>query len=140
MIPLNFYRDDEYVYYNNPNGITKKMTIAEFESVMSGTGGESQGVDYLYPVTISYDDTTGLYSVDKSYNEILGALNAGKYVIGIGFYEGLIASRYFDYLQSITYIQFLYHFLDNTNPSSPRIGLEGLQIAPNGTVEYIAST
>lgn len=39
MIPLNFYRDDEYVYYNNPNGITKKMTIAEFEAVMSGEGG-----------------------------------------------------------------------------------------------------
>lgn len=35
MIPLNFYRDDEYVYYNNPNGITKKMTIADFESMMS---------------------------------------------------------------------------------------------------------
>lgn len=35
MIPLNFYRDDDYVYYNNPNGITKKMTIAEFESMMS---------------------------------------------------------------------------------------------------------
>lgn len=35
MIPLNFYRDDDYVYYNNPNGITKKMTIADFESMMS---------------------------------------------------------------------------------------------------------
>lgn len=39
MIPLKFYRDDEYVYYNNPNGITKKMTIAEFESMMSGESG-----------------------------------------------------------------------------------------------------
>lgn len=36
MIPLNFYRDDNYVYYNNPNGITKKMTIADFEAMMSG--------------------------------------------------------------------------------------------------------
>lgn len=36
MIPLNFYRDDEYVYYNNPNGITKKISIADFESMMSG--------------------------------------------------------------------------------------------------------
>lgn len=36
MISLNFYRDDEYVYYNNPNGITKKMAIAEFEAIMSG--------------------------------------------------------------------------------------------------------
>ena len=35
MIPLKFYRDDNYVYYNNPNGITKKMTIADFESLMS---------------------------------------------------------------------------------------------------------
>lgn len=39
MIPLNFYRDDNYVYYNNPNGITKKMTIADFEAMMSGEGG-----------------------------------------------------------------------------------------------------
>lgn len=39
MIPLKFYRDDNYVYYNNPNGITKKMTIAEFEAMMSGEGG-----------------------------------------------------------------------------------------------------
>lgn len=36
MIEMKFYRDDEYVYYNNPNGITKKMTIADFESMMSG--------------------------------------------------------------------------------------------------------
>ena len=35
MIPLKFYRDDNYVYYNNPNGITKKMSIADFESLMS---------------------------------------------------------------------------------------------------------
>lgn len=35
MIPLKFYRDDNYVYYNNPNGITKKMSIADFESIMN---------------------------------------------------------------------------------------------------------
>ena len=46
MIPLNFYRDDEYVYYNKPNGITKKMTIADFESVMNG-GGSGGGGDAL---------------------------------------------------------------------------------------------
>ena len=36
MIPLKFYRDDNYVYYNNPNGITKKMSIADFEALMGG--------------------------------------------------------------------------------------------------------
>lgn len=41
MIPLNFYRDNEYVYYNNTLGVTKKMTIAEFESLMSGEGGSA---------------------------------------------------------------------------------------------------
>ena len=40
MIPLKFYRDDEYVYYNNPNGITKKMTIADFEAVFNADASE----------------------------------------------------------------------------------------------------
>ena len=40
MIPLNFYRDDNYVYYNNPNGITKKMTISDFEAVFNADASE----------------------------------------------------------------------------------------------------
>lgn len=41
MIPLRFFRDKTHVYVNNPSGITKKMTIAEFEQMMSGSGGGS---------------------------------------------------------------------------------------------------
>ena len=40
MIPLKFYRDDEYVYINNPNGVTKKMTIAEFEDAFEADTSE----------------------------------------------------------------------------------------------------
>lgn len=53
MIPLNFYRDDEYVYYNNPNGITKKITIADFEAVMNGNGGDNTKL-----LTFSYSGET----------------------------------------------------------------------------------
>lgn len=31
MIEMKFYRDDEYVYINNPDGTTRKMTIEEFD-------------------------------------------------------------------------------------------------------------
>lgn len=39
MIPLRFYRDDKNVYYNNPDGTTKSMTIQEFEEHFSGGSG-----------------------------------------------------------------------------------------------------
>lgn len=39
MIPLRFFKDKTHVYVNNPSGITKKMTIAEFEAMMNGEGG-----------------------------------------------------------------------------------------------------
>lgn len=32
MIELKFYRDDEYVYINNPDGTTKRVAIEDFES------------------------------------------------------------------------------------------------------------
>lgn len=39
MIPLRFFRDKTHVYINNPDGTTKKMTIAEFEAMLEGSGG-----------------------------------------------------------------------------------------------------
>ena len=39
MIPLRFFRDDKNVYYNNPDGTTKSMTIQEFEEHFSGGSG-----------------------------------------------------------------------------------------------------
>lgn len=59
MIPLNFYRDDEYVYYNNPNGITKKMTIADFEAMMSGEGGTGAFIVQMTALTMVTDKTFG---------------------------------------------------------------------------------
>lgn len=40
MIPVRFYRDDKNVYYNNPDGTTKQMTIQEFEQHFSGGSGD----------------------------------------------------------------------------------------------------
>lgn len=36
MIEMKFYRDDEYVYINNPDGTTKRVPIEDFESAISG--------------------------------------------------------------------------------------------------------
>lgn len=164
MITLKFYRDDEYVYINNPNGTTKQMSIEDFFSVFdvdtsvlpaytlsdagkiltvnnAGTGlewGESGGVDYLYPVTITYDETTDSFTLDKTYNEILGAFNAGKYVIGIGDIEGYTGARSYNSATNVLYIQFLtYRILDDSIPSNPRIEVTGLQISPDGTITNI---
>ena len=78
MIPLNFYRDDEYVYYNNPNGITKKMTIADFESAISGGGGDNN----IFSVNFSYTESFELVC-DKSYNDILSAISSGKPILAV---------------------------------------------------------
>ena len=37
MIKMTFYRDGEYVYINNPDGTTKRMTITDFESMLNGS-------------------------------------------------------------------------------------------------------
>lgn len=70
MIPLNFYRDDEYVYYNNPNGITKKMSIADFESAMGGSSGGSVIITKMdmetYKIPYSYKDIQNLIAENKS--------------------------------------------------------------------------
>lgn len=79
MIPLKFYRDDEYVYYNNPNGITKKITIADFEAVMSGSGGGGGGETGGGVLVVSYDAETD--GINKSYKEIKEAVASGKIVV-----------------------------------------------------------
>lgn len=110
MIPLNFYRDDDYVYYNNPNGITKKMTIADFEAVFDadsselpsytssdggkvltvnsgGTGlewGEVSG-DIQIRFTDNISETTTIIPI--SYNEIKNAVLSGKAVRLVQPYE-----------------------------------------------------
>lgn len=106
MIPMTFYRDDEYVYYNNPNGITKKMTIAEFEAMMSGdselpaysssNSGEVLSVDSdgdlewktltlpsdgILVVKMLYNAEADRTHLDKTYDEICEAISDGKLVI-----------------------------------------------------------
>ena len=74
MIELKFYRDDEYVYINNPDGTTKRVAVEDFESAISGEGGGSddgfkvRGVSYTtQSYTLYYRDT---YK-DCSYNNLL---------------------------------------------------------------------
>lgn len=81
MIPLNFYRDDNYVYYNNPNGITKKMTIAEFEAVMSGDGGGGSGGATVVNF-VQDPDSPSTVKTDKTFAEIRTAMQSG-YVVAI---------------------------------------------------------
>ena len=116
MIPLKFYRDDEYVYYNNPNGITKKMTIADFEAMMSGESelpaysssndGEVLSVDSsgnlewktlpapsgggAFIINAETDDLTGHITTAKTISEISAALNNGTpcFLCYAGQYEG----------------------------------------------------
>lgn len=67
------------MYYNNPNGITRKMTIADFESLMSGEGGSGSSgssCDNCGPMVVLYDGT----SLDKTFKEITDALSSGKFV------------------------------------------------------------
>lgn len=161
MIPLKFYRDDEYVYINNPDGTTKRVAIDDFESVFDvdtselpaytsadsgkvltvnndGTGlewGDIASIDYLYPVTVTYNSETDSYTLDKTYNEILDALNAGKYVIGIGDNVGYIGTRY--YSRGVLYVQLLCYTVSINSQSVSYVHAEGLQIAPDGTIENV---
>lgn len=119
MIPLRFFRDKTHVYINNPDGTTKKMSIADFEAMLNGGGGDipehssaNQGevlsVDAdgdlvwrtLPPpssggmvVTITADEITGYATADKTFTEILTALSSGKNVVFYwgGVYSSLIA-------------------------------------------------
>lgn len=103
MIPLKFYRDDDYVYYNNPNGITKKMAIADFESIFDvdaselpaytssdagkvltvnsgGTGLEWGEVGGDLQISFTGDISEASTSINISYNEIKNAVLSGKAV------------------------------------------------------------
>lgn len=161
MIELKFYRDDEYVYINNPDGTTKRVAIEDFENTFNvdtselpaytssdagkvlvvnndGTGlewGEMPSIDYLYPVTVTHNSETDSYTLDKTYNEILGALNSGKYVIGIGDNVGYTGTRY--YSGGVLYVQLLCYTASINAQSVTYVHAEGLQIAPDGTIQNV---
>ena len=164
MIPLKFYRDDEYVYINNPDGTTKRVPIEDFESVFDvdtaelpaytssdggkvltvnndGTGlewGEIASIDYLYPITIGYDEQTYSYTVDKTYAEILSAMDSGKFCIGIGDISPYLVGRYF--YSGATYIQFYNLNVVLPGTESSVISMSGFQLAPDGTITNISKT
>lgn len=77
MIPLRFYRDDKNVYYNNPDGTTKSMTIQEFEEHFSGGSGGG-GVTY-FDATVDYGERTVDCDVTKA--DIAGMLNSGSHPV-----------------------------------------------------------
>lgn len=78
MIPLRFYRDDKNVYYNNPDGTTKSMTIQEFEEHFSGGSGGGGGVTY-FDATVDYAEQTVDCDVTKA--NIAGMLNSGSHPV-----------------------------------------------------------
>ena len=73
MIELKFYRDDEYVYINNPDGTTKRATIEDFEKVFSGGEQAEMTLDSIIfnankgqllenGVALNYSDFTSKYN------------------------------------------------------------------------------
>lgn len=99
MIPVRFYRDDEYVYYNNPNGITKKMTIADFEAVFNADTSELP--------TYTSSDGGKVLTVNSGGTGLEWSENSGS---GVESYPYVVddvnQTEYFD----ITYQQALNHF------------------------------
>lgn len=83
MVPLNFFRDKTHVYVNNPDGTTKKMSIADFEAMLNGSGGGS-GSAGIFVVKTLYDGG-GTSHLDKTYAEICSAISEGKLVITYKF-------------------------------------------------------
>lgn len=43
MLEVKFFRDEKNVYFNNPNGITIKKSIEDFERWIAGEGGSGGG-------------------------------------------------------------------------------------------------
>ena len=78
MIPLRFFRDKTHVYINNPQGITKQMTIAEFEAMLNGSGGAGGAGLVVHELYNSDDDYTYL---DKTFAEILDATKNGVVLV-----------------------------------------------------------
>ena len=83
MIPLSFFRDKTHVYINNPDGITKQMTIAEFEAMLNGSGGTG-GAGLV--VQELYHDEGGYTYLDKTFSEIKDASKDGA-VLVLSSYE-----------------------------------------------------
>lgn len=105
MIPLRFYRDKSHVYVNNPDGITKQMSIADFEAMLNGGGGGGDSAG-IFVVNKLYNAETHVYYLDKTFAEICGAISAGKLVVTFSVFEkdgtfyvattGIIDNAYFD--------------------------------------------
>lgn len=164
MIELKFYRDDEYVYINNPDGTTKRVPIEDFENTFNvdtaelpaytssdagkvlavnsgGTGvewDESQSIDYLYPITVIYNEQSTSYTVDKTYAEILSAMDSGKFCIGVGDITPYLVGRYF--YSGNTYIQFFDFNLVLPGTESQTIAMSGFRLAPDGTITSFYKT
>lgn len=66
MIPVRFYRDDDYIYFNNPDGLTKKIPISDFEAIMSGEGGS--GGSLIVTLTVNESDKL---TTESSYDDIV---------------------------------------------------------------------
>lgn len=123
MIPLRFYRDDKNVYYNNPDGTTKSMTIQEFEEHFSGGSGGLPEYDS--------GNAGEVLSVDAGGNltwKTLPPPASGLQVVGYAWCENeeaasIPANTYVEpvTLSAITYYDADYHELET--PPSFRIGL-----------------
>lgn len=83
MIPLRFFRDKTHVFINNPQGITKQMSIAEFEAMLNGSGGTG-GAGLV--VQELYNDVGGYSYLDKTFSEIQDASKDGA-VLVLSSYE-----------------------------------------------------
>lgn len=84
MIPMKFYRDDEYVYINNPDGTTKKVAIEDFESAISGEGGGGSGfATMVVNVTASFNPDNGytITNVDADVADIKTAFLEGSFIL-----------------------------------------------------------
>lgn len=83
MIEMKFYRDDEYVYINNPDGTTKRATIEDFESAISGEGGSSGGdiLDVTVEVKVKSADNIEVLNRSVAIKDIVSAVRENKTVI-----------------------------------------------------------
>ena len=83
MIPVHFYRDKDYVYINNTDGITKKMTIEEFNACFSddsgGGGGDEPQADIVVRMNLTDQK---MYAEDLvtpvSYTDLITPFTEGK--------------------------------------------------------------
>lgn len=79
MIELKFYRDDEYVYINNPDGTTRKVPIEDFESVFDVDTSELPAYtssDAGKVLTVNNDGTGLEWGESGGGVEIIGPIGA----------------------------------------------------------------